>query len=115
MLIIYDVLTRQGQGFPGGEGRKGGWSGLSSRESGLTSPPSTSTRHSSPMQTPRIGILPIPQVITSRLIPLSVFGCPGPGLMITRSRSPASNISYQYRQHGSHPMNGTRATRSDLT
>lgn len=50
------------------------------------------------MQTPRMGSLPIPQVITSRLTPLSVEGCPGPGLMTTRSRSPASNIaccSYQ--------------------
>jgi len=58
-----------------------------------TSPPKTSTRHSNPIQIPNIGNLPIPQVRTSLLIPLSVEGCPGPGLITTRSRSPASNIA----------------------
>jgi hypothetical protein len=58
-----------------------------------TSPPKTSTMHSKPMQTPSTGTLPIPHLITSRLIPLSVVGWPGPGEMTTRSRSPASYIA----------------------
>lgn len=58
-----------------------------------TSPPIASTRHSSPMQTPRMGTLPIPHAITSLEIPESVVGCPGPGEMTIRSRSPLSYIA----------------------
>jgi len=43
------------------------------------SPPNTSTRHSNPMQTPRIGTFPVKCLIASREIPESVCGCPGPG------------------------------------
>jgi hypothetical protein len=43
------------------------------------SPPNTSTRHSSPMHTPRIGTFPAKYLIASREIPESVRGCPGPG------------------------------------
>lgn len=34
-----------------------------------------------PMQTPNMGILPAKWRIASRLMPESVRGCPGPGLM----------------------------------
>lgn len=34
-----------------------------------------------PMQTPNMGILPAKWRIASRLMPESVCGCPGPGLM----------------------------------
>jgi len=43
------------------------------------SPPRTSAGHSEPMQTPKIGTLPMKYVMAACEIPASVCGCPGPG------------------------------------